>query len=95
MTLAELSVGNVVTIESIAGERSFRRRLMELGLVAGTRVELVGVAPLGDPVELLVRGSCLSIRRAEARSVQVSASSIAAKELRAADAAAIGLAGAE
>jgi len=45
---------------------------MELGLVPGTQVELVGVAPLGDPLELLVRGGSLSIRRAEAQGVSVS-----------------------
>ncbi len=45
---------------------------MELGLVPGTRVEVIGVAPLGDPLELLLRGSSLSIRRAEAEGVAVS-----------------------
>jgi hypothetical protein len=45
---------------------------MELGLVPGTRVELVSVAPLGDPLELLVRGTSLSIRRNEAAVVRVS-----------------------
>ena len=44
---------------------------MELGLVPGTRVEVVGVAPLGDPLELLVRGCSLSIRRTEAEIVHV------------------------
>jgi hypothetical protein len=44
---------------------------MELGLVPGTRVEVIGVAPLGDPLELLVRGSSLSIRRADAQGVSV------------------------
>lgn len=71
MTLARMQVGKVVTVEAVGGERSFRRRLMELGLVPGTRVELVGVAPLGDPIELLVRGCSLSIRRAEAEAVRV------------------------
>ncbi len=71
MTLAHTHVGERVTIERIGGERSFRRRLMELGLVPGTRVELVGIAPLGDPMELLVRGCSLSIRRGEALWVTV------------------------
>jgi ferrous iron transport protein A len=64
-------MGEVVTVQAVGGERSFRRRLMELGLVPGTRVQLVGVAPLGDPIELLVRGASLSIRRAEADAVRV------------------------
>ena len=71
MNLAETRIGQVVTVEHVAGEGSFRRRLMELGLVPGTRVEVVGVAPLGDPLELLVRGGSLSIRRAEAQGVVV------------------------
>jgi hypothetical protein len=48
---------------------------MELGIVPGTRVEVRGVAPLGDPMELLVRGASLSIRRAEALSVEVTTAS--------------------
>ena len=71
MNIAETRIGQVVTVEHVAGEGSFRRRLMELGLVPGTRVEVVGVAPLGDPLELLVRGGSLSIRRAEAQGVVV------------------------
>jgi Fe2+ transport system protein FeoA len=71
VTLARIAVGEVVTVGAVGGERSFRRRLMELGLVPGTRVQLIGVAPLGDPVELLVRGASLSIRRAEAEAVSV------------------------
>ena len=69
--LAELGVGDAATIEHVGGERAFRRRLMELGLVPGTRVELVAVAPLGDPLEFLVRGASLSIRRADAAEVRV------------------------
>ena len=69
--LAALGVGDVATIEHVGGERAFRRRLMELGLVPGTRVELVAVAPLGDPLEFLVRGASLSIRRADAAEVRV------------------------
>ena len=72
MFLSDAAVGTELTVQRVGGERSFRRRLMELGLVPGTRVELVGVAPLGDPLEFLVRGCSLSIRRAEASSVQVS-----------------------
>jgi ferrous iron transport protein A len=71
MNLAQARIGQVVTVEHVAGEGSFRRRLMELGLVPGTRVEVIGVAPLGDPLELLVRGGSLSIRRAEAQGVAV------------------------
>jgi len=71
MSLAEISIGTIVTVAKVGGEKSYRRRLMELGLVPGTRVEVMGVAPLGDPIELLVRGSSLSIRRAEAGLIEV------------------------
>ena len=71
MTLAHARIGEYLTIERVGGERSFRRRLMELGLVPGTQVEMVGVAPFGDPIELLVRGCSLSIRRGEALWVSV------------------------
>ena len=80
MNLAEARIGQVVTVEHVAGEGSFRRRLMELGLVPGTRVEVVGIAPLGDPLELLVRGGSLSIRRAEARGVAVTLGEVPSAE---------------
>jgi Fe2+ transport system protein FeoA len=73
MTLDEVLLGQTVRVERIGGERAFRRRLLELGLVPGTPVQLVSIAPLGDPLELLVRGYSLSIRRAEASSVNVAA----------------------
>lgn len=71
MLLSEIQIGQIVQVTRIGGEGSFRRRLLELGLVPGTRVELVRVAPLGDPVELLVRGASLSIRKAEASAIEV------------------------
>ncbi|HYP76565.1 MAG TPA: FeoA family protein [Polyangiaceae bacterium] len=80
MNLAQTRIGQIVTVEHVAGDGSFRRRLMELGLVPGTRIEVVGVAPLGDPLELLVRGSSLSIRHAEAQGVSVSLGDVASAE---------------
>ena len=80
MLLSDIQTGHVVQIVRIAGQSSFRRRLMELGLVPGTRVELVRVAPLGDPVELLVRGASLSIRKAEASVIEVVQATAAAAE---------------
>jgi ferrous iron transport protein A len=81
MVLSEIKPGQVVEVVSVAGQSSFRRRLMELGLVPGTRVELLRVAPLGDPVELLVRGASLSIRKAEASVIEVAtARAVAANE---------------
>jgi ferrous iron transport protein A len=82
MLLSETKPGHIVQIASIAGQSSFRRRLLELGLVPGTRVELVRVAPLGDPMELLVRGASLSIRKAEASAIAVEpVAAVAAKAM--------------
>lgn len=75
MNLAELPLGAVAIVLRVGGGGSFRRRLMELGILPGTRVELLRVAPLGDPLELLVRGSSVSIRRAEALTVEVETAS--------------------
>jgi ferrous iron transport protein A len=71
MLLSEIRPGQIVQVVAISGQSSFRRRLLELGLVPGTRIELLRVAPLGDPVELLVRGASLSIRKAEASVIEV------------------------
>ena len=70
-SLAELPRGRVATVESVGGERPFRRRLMEMGLVPGTRVSVVNVAPLGDPMEIELRHGRMSIRRHEASLVSV------------------------
>jgi ferrous iron transport protein A len=70
-TLATVPTATPVVLQQIGGERGFRRRLMELGLVPGTTVEIVRVAPLGDPLELRVRGCNLSIRRQEAELIVV------------------------
>ncbi|MBI4951986.1 MAG: ferrous iron transport protein A [Myxococcales bacterium] len=71
MTLAEATRKVPVIVRRVGGERAFRRRLMELGLVPGTEVVVEKVAPLGDPLELSLRGCRLSIRRAEAGAVDV------------------------
>lgn len=69
--LTALRVGARATVVSVGGARFFRRRLLELGLVPGTNLGLVNAAPLGDPLELDVRGSRLSIRRAQADAILV------------------------
>lgn len=71
LTLDQVSPGGSGIVTRVGGERAFRRRLMELGLLSGTRVEVVRVAPLGDPIELRVRGCNLSIRASEARGIEV------------------------
>lgn len=80
MNLANASIGTPFTVKDIGGHGSFRRRLLELGLVPGTTVTLLSVAPLRDPMELLIRGASMSIRRAEAALVTVSPSPHATRE---------------
>ncbi len=58
-------------VEAVEGDRAFRRRIMEMGLVPGTKVRVVAVAPMGDPMTLELRCSRLSIRRREAAQVRV------------------------
>lgn len=70
-SLAELAVGDAATVRRVGGERRIVVRLLEMGLVPGTVVEVRRRAPLGDPIELRVRGYALSIRRAEAAGILV------------------------
>jgi Fe2+ transport system protein FeoA len=70
-SLAETPLGTGVIVHAVEGARAFRRRLLEMGLVPGTLVRIVTVAPLGDPLRIEVRGGQWSIRRAEAAQIQV------------------------
>ena len=70
-TLAEVEVGDSATVVKLHGDGALRRHLMDLGLIKGTSFKVVKVAPLGDPVEINVRGYELSIRKEEAGVVEV------------------------
>jgi len=70
-TVADLKEGEEATILRVKGRGPFRKRLLEMGMVRGTRLRLLGQAPLGDPLEVKVRGYLLALRRAEAREIQV------------------------
>lgn len=70
-SLAEIALGKSATVQAVDGSRAFRRRLLEMGLVPGTEVKVVTIAPLGDPLQIEVRGGQWSIRRAEAAQIQV------------------------
>lgn len=71
-TLDTLVAGERAHVLDVDGEDAVAIRLMEMGLVDGVEVEHLGAAPLGDPLEFLIRGYRLSLRRAEARRVVVS-----------------------
>ena len=70
-TLKDVRVGETVTIVKLHGEGAVKRRIMDMGLTKGVEVYVRKVAPLGDPVELTVRGYELSLRKADAESVEV------------------------
>lgn len=70
-TLRDVPVGANALVKRIHGEGPLRRRIMDMGITKGTEVYVRKVAPLGDPVELTVRGYELSIRKNEAEAVEV------------------------
>ena len=70
-SLAEIALGRAVKVRGVEGPRGFRRRLLEMGLVPGTPVKVVTIAPLGDPLRIEVRGGQWSIRKAEAAQIYV------------------------
>lgn len=70
-TLKDLQPGEQVVITKIVGEGAVRRRLMDMGLTRGTQVYVRKVAPLGDPIEVTIRGYELSLRKGEAEHVEV------------------------
>lgn len=70
-TLRDVPVGGTVTVRRLAGEGAVKRRIMDMGITKGTAVTVHKVAPLGDPIEVTVRGFELSLRKDEAASVLV------------------------
>lgn len=73
MTLAQLTVGASATIRAYPQAGTAFTRLREMGMLPGTRITLVRTAPLGDPIEIQVRGYRLSLRKSEAALVEVAA----------------------
>ena len=71
ISLDKLKVGQSGTVVKVSGQGPVKQRLMDMGLVPGSEVEVVRVAPLGDPVELRLKGYNLSVRRNEAKSILV------------------------
>ena len=69
-TLKEAKVGETVKVVKLHGEGAVKRRIMDMGLTKGVEVHIRKVAPLGDPVEVTVRGYELSIRKADAEMIE-------------------------
>ncbi|MCD7859331.1 MAG: ferrous iron transport protein A [Firmicutes bacterium] len=70
-TLKQARVGETVRVVRLTGDGAIKRRIMDMGLTKGTQVYIRKVAPLGDPVEITVRGYELSIRKADADMVEI------------------------
>lgn len=71
MTLKEVAVGQTVKVAKLNGEGPVKRRIMDMGITKGVEVYVRKVAPLGDPIEVTVRGYELSLRKADAAMIEV------------------------
>ena len=70
-TLRDVKIGETAVIEKLHGEGALKRRIMDMGLTKGTEIYVRKVAPLGDPMELTVRGYELSVRKGDAELIEV------------------------
>jgi len=70
-TLDQVPIGQRCRVEAVEGDDAVVQRLLEMGLIEGEEIEVINVAPLGDPIEIRLRDYCLSLRRREAARVQV------------------------
>ncbi|SHH78558.1 FeoA family protein [Sporanaerobacter acetigenes] len=70
-SLNEMPLGSKIKVKELSKEASVRKRLLEMGVVPGIEVEVVGKAPLGDPIEIIVRGYKLTLRKDEAANIFV------------------------
>ena len=71
MTLRDVKVDQTVSVVKLHGEGATKRRIMDMGITKGVSVTVQKVAPLGDPIELTVRGYQLSLRKADAEMIEV------------------------
>ena len=71
MNLDQLSIGNSGTVAKLTGAPAIRRRLMEMGITAGATITAIRRAPLGDPLEVKIRGYQLSLRKEEATAIEL------------------------
>ena len=70
-TLRDVAVGQTVKVKRLHGEGAIKRRIMDMGITKGVEVHIRKVAPLGDPIEVTVRGYELSLRKADAEMIEV------------------------
>lgn len=70
-TLRQTKIGDTVTVVKLHGEGAVKRRIMDMGITKGVKIRIRKVAPLGDPLEITVRGYELSLRKADAEMIEV------------------------
>ena len=71
MTLKEAKIGSAVRVQRLWGEGAVKRRIMDMGITKGTEIYVRKAAPLGDPIEVTVRGYELSLRKADAELIEI------------------------
>ena len=71
MTLNQLKVGNSAVITTVGGDGALRCRLLDMGLIPHTKIRVNKIAPMGDPMELFLRGYTLTLRKEDARSITI------------------------
>ena len=71
MTLKDAKIGSTATVKKLHGEGPLRRRILDMGITKGVEVFVRKVAPLGDPIEVTVRGYELSLRKADAEMIEI------------------------
>lgn len=71
MNITDLKISQEAVVVKVCGEKNLRHRLLEMGLLPKTKIKLVKIAPLGDPLEITLRGYELSIRKEDAKLIEV------------------------
>ncbi|MCI7066551.1 MAG: ferrous iron transport protein A [Butyrivibrio crossotus] len=71
MTLREAAIGQTVRVKKLTGDGPVKRRIMDMGITKGVEINIRKVAPLGDPIEVTVRGYELSVRKADAAMIEI------------------------
>lgn len=70
-TLKDVKIGETVRVTKVGGEGAIKRRIMDMGITKGVSIKVMKVAPLGDPVEITVRGYELTLRKADCQNIEV------------------------
>lgn len=72
MTIKDMSIGQKATVTSLGAKSEYRQKLLTMGIIPGTIIELIRIAPMGDPIQLKLRSYDLSIRKEEADIIRIS-----------------------